>query len=159
MLSPNRDGILQIDSEERLKSFDVKVTTEAIDEESKKQAETTITVYVKRVTKVTLNKKSEELLNPNDNIPGKLEVMQGSTVVLVGTVDGVKLGNKCDSCGEDPTGDRYLTGWTVVFRTPTMKRPPSRSRQMQRWGLRLPFGQSLTCPADVHTGRYRARLP
>ena len=114
MLSPNRDGILQIDSEERLKSFDVKVTTEAIDEESKKQAETTITVYVKRVTKVTLNKKSEELLNPNDDIPGKLEVMQGSTVVLVGTVDGVKLGNKCDSCGEDPTGDRYLTGWTVV---------------------------------------------
>ena len=114
MLSPNRDGILQIDSEERLKSFDVKVTTEAIDEESKKQAETTITVYVKRVTKVTLNKKSEELLNPNDNIPGKLEVMQGSNVVLVGTVDGVKLGNKCDSCGEDPTGDRYLTGWTVV---------------------------------------------
>lgn len=114
MLSPNRDGILQIDSEERLKSFDVKVTTEAIDEESKKQAETTITVYVKRVTKVTLNKKSEEMLNPNDNIPGKLEVMQGSTVVLVGTVDGVKLGNKCDSCGEDPTGDRYLTGWTVV---------------------------------------------
>lgn len=114
MLSPNRDGILQIDSEERLKSFDVKVTTEAIDEESKKQAETTITVYVKRVTKVTLNKKSEELLNPNDNILGKLEVMQGSTVVLVGTVDGVNLGNKCDSCGEDPTGDRYLTGWTVV---------------------------------------------
>lgn len=114
MLSPNRDGILQIDSEERLKSFDVKVTTEAIDEESKKQAETTITVYVKRVTKVTLNKKSEELLNPSDNIQGKLEVMQGSTVVLVGTVDGVKLGNKCDSCGEDPTGDRYLTGWTVV---------------------------------------------
>ena len=114
MLSPNRDGILQIDSEERLKSFDVKVTTEAIDEESKKQAEATITVYVKRVTKVTLNKKSEELLNPNDNIPGKLEVMQGSNVVLVGTVDGVKLGNKCDSCGEDPTGDRYLTGWTVV---------------------------------------------
>lgn len=114
MLSPNRDGILQIDSEERLKSFDVKVTTEAIDEESKKQAETTITVYVKRVTKVTLNKKSEELLNPNDNIPGKLEVMQGSTVILGGTVDGVKLGSKCDSCGEDPTGDRYLTGWTVV---------------------------------------------
>lgn len=114
MLSPNRDGILQIDSEERLKCFDVKVTTEAIDEVSKKQAETTITVYVKRVTKVTLNKKSEELLNPNDNIPGKLEVMQGSTVILGGTVDGVKLGNKCDSCGEDPTGDRYLTGWTIV---------------------------------------------
>lgn len=114
MLSPNRDGILQIDSEERLKSFDVKVTTEAIDEESKKQAETSITVYVKRVTKVTLHKKSEELPDSNNSTPGALEVMQGSTVILGGTVDGVKLGNKCDSCGEDPTGDRYLTGWTVV---------------------------------------------
>ena len=114
MLSPNRDGILQIDSEERLKSFDVKVTTEAIDEVSKKQAETTITVYVKRVTKVTLHKMSEKLPDSNDSTPGALEVMQGSTVVLGGTVDGVKLGNKCDSCGEDPTGDRYLTGWTIV---------------------------------------------
>lgn len=112
MLSPNRDGILQIDREERLERFDVKVTTEAIDEESKKQAETTITVYVKRVTEVTLNKKSEKLLNPNDNIPGELEVMQGSTVVLKGTVGGVNLGNKCDLCGEDPTGDGYLT-WNI----------------------------------------------
>ena len=113
MLSPNRDGILQIDREERCRSFDVKVTTEAIDEESKKQAETTITVYVKRVTKVTLEKRREILLNPNDNIPGKLEVMQGSTVYLGGTAGGVNLGKKCDSCGEDPTGDGYLTGWGI----------------------------------------------
>lgn len=108
------NGILKIGEKENHQSFQVKVTTTAKNDEDNSPAEATITVYVKRVTKVTLNKKSEELLNPNDNIPGKLEVMQGSTVVLVGTVDGVKLGNKCDSCGEDPTGDRYLTGWTVV---------------------------------------------
>ena len=108
------NGILKIGDKETLQHFQVKVTTTAKNDEDNSPAEATVTVYVKRVTKVTLNKKSEELLNPNDNIPGKLEVMQGSTVVLVGTVDGVKLGNKCDSCGEDPTGDRYLTGWTVV---------------------------------------------
>lgn len=108
------NGILKIGEKENHQSFQVKVTTTAKNDEDNSPAEATITVYVKRVTKVTLNKKSEELLNPNDNIPGKLEVMQGSTVVLGGTVDGVKLGSKCDSCGEDPTGDRYLTGWTVV---------------------------------------------
>lgn len=108
------NGILKIGEKENHQSFQVKVTTTAKNDEDNSPAEATITVYVKRVTKVTLNKRSEELLNPNDNIPGKLEVMQGSTVVLVGTVDGVNLGNKCDSCGEDPTGDRYLTGWTVV---------------------------------------------
>ena len=108
------NGILKIGEKENHQSFQVKVTTTAKNDEDNSPAEATITVYVKRVTKVTLNKKSEELLNPNDNIPGKLEVMQGSTVILGGTVDGVKLGSKCDSCGEDPTGDRYLTGWTVV---------------------------------------------
>lgn len=114
MLEPNRDGIIQIDTEERQSSFKVKVTTEAVDEDSKNPAEATITVYVKRVTKVTLYKKSEELLNPNDDIPGELEVVQGSTVTLGGTVEGVKLENKCNSCGEDPTGDKYLTDWKVV---------------------------------------------
>ncbi|MCI6919900.1 MAG: prepilin-type N-terminal cleavage/methylation domain-containing protein [Lachnospiraceae bacterium] len=114
MLEPNRDGIIQIDTEERQSSFKVKVTTEAVDEDSKNPAEAIITVHVKRVTKVTLHKKSEELLNPNDNIPGKLEVVQGSTVTLGGTVTGVELGKKCNSCGEDPTGDKYLTDWKVV---------------------------------------------
>ena len=114
MLEPNRDGIIQIDTEERQSSFKVKVTTEAVDEDSKNPAEAIITVHVKRVTKVTLHKKSEELLNPNDNLPGELEVVQGSTVTLGGTVTGVKLGNKCNSCGEDPTGDKYLTDWKVV---------------------------------------------
>lgn len=108
------NGILKIGEKENHQSFQVKVTTTAKNDEDNSPAEATVTVYVKRVTKVTLNKKSEELLNPNDNIPGKLEVMQGSTVILGGTVDGVKLGSKCDSCGEDPTRDRYLTGWTVV---------------------------------------------
>lgn len=108
------NGILKIGEKENHQSFQVKVTTTAKNDEDNSPAEATITVYVKRVTKVTLHKMSEKLPDSNDSTPGALEVMQGSTVVLGGTVDGVKLGNKCDSCGEDPTGDRYLTAWAVV---------------------------------------------
>ena len=108
------NGILKIGEKENHQSFRVKVTTTAKNDEDNSPAEATITVYVKRVTKVTLHKMSEKLHDSNDSTPGALEVMQGSTVILGGTVDGVKLGNKCDSCGEDPTGDRYLTGWTIV---------------------------------------------
>ena len=108
------NGILKIGEKETHQSFQVKVTTTAKNDEDNSPAEATITVYVKRVTKVTLYKKREELPNSDDTAPGALEVMQGSTVVLGGTVDGVKLGSKCNSCGEDPTGDRYLTDWKVV---------------------------------------------
>lgn len=114
MMADAANGILKIGEKETHQSFQVKVTTTAKNDEDNSPAEATVTVYVKRVTKVTLYKKSEELPNSNDTTPGALEVMQGSTVVLGGTVDGVKLGNKCDSCGEDPSGDKYLTGWTVV---------------------------------------------
>lgn len=114
VMTDEENGILQIDKKETHESFQVKVTTKAKNDEDNSPAEATITVYVKRVTKVTLYKKSEELLNPNDNIPGASEVVQGSTVTLGGTVEGVKLENKCNSCGEDPTGDRYLTDWKVV---------------------------------------------
>mgnify|MGYP002672692812 CR=1 FL=1 len=108
------NGILKIGEKETLQHFQVKVTTTAKNDEDNSPAEATVTVYVKRVTKVTLHKMSEKLPDSNDSTPGAMEVMQGSTVILGGTVDGVKLGSKCDSCGEDPTGDRYLTGWTVV---------------------------------------------
>ncbi len=114
MMADAANGILKIGEKETHQSFRVKVTTTAKNDEDNSPAEATVTVYVKRVTKVTLRKESEKLLDSNDTTPGALEVMQGSTVVLGGTVDGVKLGNKCDSCGEDPTGDKYLTDWTVV---------------------------------------------
>ena len=108
------NGILKIGEKETHQSFQVKVTTTAKNDEDNSPAEATVTVYVKRVTRVTLNKKSEKLPDSDDTTPGALEVMQGSTVVLGGTVDGVKLGSKCNSCGEDSTGDRYLTDWKVV---------------------------------------------
>ncbi len=114
VMTDEENGILQIDKKETHESFQVKVTTKAKNDEDNSPAEAIITVHVKRVTKVTLHKKSEELLNPNDNLPGKLEVVQGSTVTLGGTVTGVELGKKCNSCGEDPTGDKYLTDWKVV---------------------------------------------
>ncbi len=108
------NGIVKIDGNEVCESFRVKVKTTAADEVSGKQAEATITVYVKRVTKVSLCKNSEELPDSDGTTPGELEVMQGSTVTLGGTVDGVKLEYPCDSCGDDTTEDKYLTGWTVV---------------------------------------------
>ena len=114
MMADAANGILTIGKKETHERFQVKVTTTAKNDEDNSPAQATITVYVKRVTKVTLYKKSEELPNSDDTTPGALEVMQGSTVVLGGTVDGVKLGNKCNSCGEDPTGDKYLTDWKVV---------------------------------------------
>mgnify|MGYP004648953589 CR=1 FL=1 len=114
VMTDEENGILQIDKKETHESFQVKVTTKAKNDEDNSPAEAIITVHVKRVTKVTLHKESEELLNPNDNLPGKLEVVQGSTVTLGGTVTGVELGKKCNSCGEDPTGDKYLTDWKVV---------------------------------------------
>lgn len=113
-MADEANGILKIGEKETHERFQVKVTTKAKNDEDNSPAQATITVHVKRVTKVTLHKKSEELLNPNDNLPGELEVVQGSTVTLGGTVTGVKLGNKCNSCGEDPTGDKYLTDWKVV---------------------------------------------
>ena len=114
MMADAANGILKIGEKETHQSFQVKVTTTAKNDEDNSPAEATVSVYVKRVTKVALHKKSEKLPDSNDTTPGALEVMQGSTVVLGGTVDGVKLGTKCDSCGEDPTGDKYLTGWMVV---------------------------------------------
>jgi len=114
MMADAANGILTIGKKETHERFQVKVTTTAKNDEDNSPAEATITVYVKRVTKVTLYKKSEELPNSDDTTPGALEVMQGSTVVLGGTVDGVELEKKCNSCGEDPTGDKYLTDWKVV---------------------------------------------
>lgn len=113
-MTDEANGILKIGEKETHESFQVKVTTKAKNDEDSSPAEAAITVHVKRVTKVTLHKKSEELLNANDDIPGELEVVQGSTVTLGGKVTGVELGKKCNSCGEDPTGDKYLTDWKVV---------------------------------------------
>ena len=58
VMTDEENGILQIDTKETHESFQVKVTTKAKNDEDNSPAEATITVYVKRVTKVTLYKKS-----------------------------------------------------------------------------------------------------
>ena len=114
-----KNGLLKVGIDEgkdgKPSEFEVVVIIKATNGDKSKEAQSLpIKVQIKRVTTVTLHKMSEKLPDSNDSTPGAMEVMQGSTVILGGTVDGVKLGSKCDSCGEDPTGDRYLTGWTVV---------------------------------------------
>lgn len=112
-MTDTANGILKIGEKETHQSFQVKVTTNAKNDDSNSPAEAAITVYVKRVTKVTLYKKSDDVEDTDGNKPGALEVMQGSTVVIGGSTDGVKLGNRCASCEEDTTKDKYLTDWTV----------------------------------------------
>ena len=114
-----KNGLLKVGIDEgkdgKISEFEVVVTIKATNDDKSKEAQSSaIKVRIKRVTKVTLYKESEELPDSDDTAPGALEVMQGSTVVLGGTVDGVKLENKCDSCGEDPTKDKYLADWTIV---------------------------------------------
>ena len=113
-MTDTANGILKIGEKETHQSFQVKVTTNAKNDDSNSPAEATITVYVKRITKVTLYKKSDDVEDTDGNKPGALEVMQGSTVVIGGSADGVKLGNRCASCEEDTTKDKYLTDWKVV---------------------------------------------
>lgn len=113
-MTDTANGILKIGEKETHQSFQVKVTTNAKNDDSNSPAEAAITVYVKRVTKVTLYKKSDDVEDTDGNKPGALEVMQGSTVVIGGSADGVKLGNRCASCEEDAAKDKYLTDWKVV---------------------------------------------
>ena len=81
-MTDTANGILKIGEKETHQSFQVKVTTNAKNDDSNSPAEATITVYVKRITKVTLYKKSDDVEDTDGNKPGALEVMQGSTVVI-----------------------------------------------------------------------------
>ena len=117
-----KNGLLKVGTDEgkdgQISEFEVVATIKATNGDKSKEVQSSaIKVQVKRVNKVTLYKKSEELPDSSDTAPGALEVMQGSTVVLGGIVDGENLGSKCSSCCEDPTGDKYLTGWDVKHDT------------------------------------------
>ena len=71
--------------------FEVVVIIKATNGDKSKEAQSSaIKVRIKRVTTVTLHKMSEKLPDSNDSTPGAMEVMQGSTVIPGGTVDGVK---------------------------------------------------------------------
>lgn len=113
-----KNGLLKVGIDEgkdgKPSEFEVVVIIKATNGDKSKEAQSSaIKVQIKRVTTVTLHKMSEKLPDSNDSTPGAMEVMQGSTVYLGGTAGGVNLGKKCDSCGEDPTGDGYLTGWGI----------------------------------------------
>lgn len=121
--SITEDGILKIGEQETHDSFLVKVTTKAVNDDSNSPAEDTVTVYVKRVKEVTLFKSEDDSEDAQGNTTGPLEVMQGSTFTISGTVKGVKLGSKCDSCGD--LKDQDLTGWKVTAGTGLLTRKES----------------------------------
>lgn len=104
------NGILQIASDEPAGSFEVLVTTNATDSEGNQATiPSPITVYIKRVTKVTLTKTDDEdTENPADKVtPGK----KFTVAALV--EDFSQVGVRCSGCAEDVSTDRDVIDWTV----------------------------------------------
>ena len=108
------NGILQIAGDENHQSFQVKATSVAVNDEDGMPASDTITVYVKRVTKVTLSKLSDDFDGEEEDRPQPTEIMQGATFVIGASVDGVKLLSPCSGCGADYSTDKDVTDFIVT---------------------------------------------
>ena len=108
------NGILKIAGDENHQSFQVKATSVAVNDEDGMPASDTITVYVKRVTKVTLSKLSDDFDGEEEDRPQPTEIMQGATFVIGASVDGVKLLSPCSGCGADYSTDKDVTDFSVT---------------------------------------------
>ena len=108
------NGILQIAGDEKHQSFQVKATSVAVNDEDGLPATDTITVYVKRVTKVTLSKLSDDFSGEEEDRPQPTEIVQGATFTIGASVDGVKLLSPCSGCEADCTTDKDVTDFVVT---------------------------------------------
>lgn len=108
------NGIIHISRDEKVKSFEVTVTTNAVNSEGN-HAEAKVIVYVKRVTSVALNKSED-----SDLSNGAKEISAGSTITVSAHAEGNKLGVACSNCGDDISIDKYVVEneniwkWTIV---------------------------------------------
>lgn len=114
MFTDPSNGILQIAGGETAQSFQVKVTTAAVNDADGQPASDTITVYVKRVTQVTLSKLSDNYNGSEADRPQPTEVEQGATFVIGAVVDGVRLGEPCSGCEADYTTDKDVTNFEIL---------------------------------------------
>ncbi len=94
------NGIIQISSAETAASFNVVITTKAVDSKGN-HASTKVVVYVKRATAV-------DLFKEDDGENGENEVKLGGEFTVNAVVEGVKLGVTCDSCGESTEKDKHV---------------------------------------------------
>lgn len=111
---PREDGILQIAANEKRQSFQVTATSEEQNSEDNQSATDTITVYVKRVTSVSLSKLSDDFTGAEEDRPQPTELEQGATFTIGATVDGVKLLSPCSGCSEDYLTDKDVTDFTIT---------------------------------------------
>lgn len=108
------NGIIHISSAETVNSFEVTVTTNAVDSEGN-HASAKVIVYVKRVKSVALNKSAD-----SDSENGASEISAGSTITISAHAEGNKLGVICSNCGDDTSIDKYVVDnenayrWTIV---------------------------------------------
>lgn len=108
------NGIIHISSQEKVNSFEVTVTTNAVDSEGN-HASAKVVVYVKRVKSVALNKSAD-----SDSENGAAEISAGSTITISAHAEGNKLGVTCSNCGDDTSIDKYVVDnenafkWTIV---------------------------------------------
>lgn len=103
------NGIIHISSGEMADSFEVVITTNAVDSEGN-PATAKVIVYVKRAKTVNLSLDG-----------GSQEITPGTAFTINASVEGNKLGVSCGGCTDATTEDRYVVadeypayGWKVI---------------------------------------------
>ena len=108
MFTDTANGILQVATDEPAGTIDVVITTNAVDSDGN-HASCTLTVYIKRVSAVTLSKTDDE---DADNGPN--EVSAGSKFTIGSVIEGVKIGVQCSGCTDEVTHDFDVVNWRIT---------------------------------------------
>jgi prepilin-type N-terminal cleavage/methylation domain-containing protein len=107
------NGIIQIGNNEKVTSFNVIITTNAVDSDGN-PATATVIVYVKRANNVSLSKTKD-----SNSKNGAASVSAGCEFTISAEATGVKLGVSCDGCSDDVSKDKEVVdsnttnGWQV----------------------------------------------
>lgn len=102
------NGVLQVATDEPAGTIDVKITTNAVDDDGN-HASCTLTVYIKRVRTVSLSKTADA---DADNAADQVSV--GNEFTISANVEGEKLGVQCSGCTADITHDFDVVNWRVT---------------------------------------------
>ena len=105
----DQNGIIEISNAETSASFQVRVTTNAVDSNGA-HASALITVKIKRANDVKLSKTSE------DSTENASEVVAGETFTIAGEAIGWYLGESCGGCSDAVTEDKFVVSdrWEIV---------------------------------------------
>ena len=99
-----QNGIIAISNAETSASFQVRVTTNAVDSNGA-HASALVIVKIKRANSVDLSKTSDD-----ESSNGANEVSAGKGFTISANVDGIELGTNCSGCSDATTEDKYVVG-------------------------------------------------